>query len=148
MPEKIETSLKNAISEVFETMFFLFPSLVEDDDDSANEDVERINVKIESSGRLNFCLWLTFSEAMLRIIAASLFGREKNEFEDQELKDLAREAANMVGGAFLNLADPDRQDKLSLPEIFEDSDQFGSPNVKYHFGVDGESMIACMRYQE
>ncbi len=148
MPEKIQTSLKNAISEVFETMFFLLPSALEEDDDSINEVEKKISVKIESSGSLSFYLWLTFSELMLRIIASSLFDREQAEFDDQELKDLACEAANMIGGAFLNHVDPDRQDKLSLPEILENTDQCGTPTFKCQLGVDGEAMIACMRYQE
>ena len=66
MSEKIEASLQKAIFEVFETMFFLCPDDVYFTESSAEEKSEEICVKIESLGKFNFCLWLAYSESLLK----------------------------------------------------------------------------------
>ena len=148
MSEKIEGSLQKAIFEVFETMFFLCPDDVYFTESSAEEKSEEICVKIESLGKFNFCLWLAYSESLLRLIAPGLFDRAKEDFEEKELMDIACESANMVGGAFLNLIDPDRQDKLNLPEVLEDGGAYDSPNVSQQYDVEGETLRVFMRIKE
>ncbi len=148
MSEKTKTNLKDAIFEVMETMFFLCPSVMDSEESPAWDLMNKIGVKIESTGNLNFKLWLMFTEELLRIIASSLFSREPNEFEKEELLDLAREAANMIGGAYLNVADPTRTDSLSLPEILDDIGAFEETEVKYYLEVEEEPMIAFMQIKD
>ncbi len=148
MSEKNKTNLKDAIFEVMETMFFLCPSVLEPEDNGAWDIMDKIGVTIESTGKLNFKLWLAFTEELLRIIASSLFSRDSSDFEKEELLDLAREAANMIGGAYLNVADPSHTDSLKLPEIFNDMGDLENSEIKYHLEVEEEPMMVCLKSLE
>jgi len=146
MSEKIETSLMKAIFEVFETMFFLCPDDEPVTDSYDDEGAEKVCVKIDSSGKLNFSLWIIFSEALLRGIAPSLLDRAEADFEAKELMDLACEAANMIGGALLNLIDPDRKDTLNLPEIMEEAASVSTANLAQQYDVEDEKLRVYMSF--
>jgi len=118
--EKARRNLKEAISEVMETMYFvcLEPA---GDGDALRPEGAWTTVRIETSGRARYTMELQFTETLLQRISDNVFGAaQPGDAQAPSLRDLALETANMVGGAFLNRFDPERILWLQLPQWVQD----------------------------
>ena len=138
------TTLKDAIFEVMETMFFLCPEVVDPEDLVDGQGGAKVAVTIHTTGDNSYRIGLQFTEALLRKMAAGLFGEAEASFETAQLHDLAREAANMVGGAFLHNVDPSRQEKLSLPELVDAASLVIGDRNACSFEVEEEPLLASL----
>ncbi|MBW2147227.1 MAG: hypothetical protein JRG73_14885 [Deltaproteobacteria bacterium] len=118
MQERFKKSLKAVISDVFETMFFLFPQPLEEESDSLRE---LVNGQRCVAGHISL---LGAEACELRILvpvdlgvkmAANFLGKEDAGVEESELFDVIMETANMVGGNLLNDLDPSGAKSISVP---------------------------------
>ena len=114
--EKHDRSLmKDAISEVLETMFFVF---VDFDDGLAVRQLGECESQISlSGGEGSVDISLMASQEFARMISANLLGVEENEVTSDDLEDTMKEFANMVGGNFKVRIDSSNQWELGIPHF-------------------------------
>lgn len=91
--------MKKAISDVLETMFFLS---IDFEDRSPEGELllceARIPVWLENGG---LTVSLSLVEDFARVAAANFLGIDEDRVDDEEVADVVREMANMVGGGFI-----------------------------------------------
>ena len=113
MPEKMMRQLKNVSFEILEDMFFIFP-------EEENEIVlppKLIEGNIAISGGERIILRFFITKALARIMAANFMGEKKTS--DQEIIEVIKEFANMVGGNYVSLIDLEGRMQLGLPQVKE-----------------------------
>ncbi len=93
-------SLKAAIFEVLETMFFIFPEVLEEVPKLFHGPGLRAWVPVE--GPKTFRVGLTLPESLAQEMAANFLGLEKDEVSPERVEDVVKETANMVAGNFLS----------------------------------------------
>lgn len=132
MPQ-YSTMMRDAISNVLETMFFLVPAFEE------NENLKRIQQGpffLESSITIagetqRFRLLISATKAFVTIITANFLGVGQEEVVLEEMEDTLKELANMVGGDCLSRLPPDNW-KLGIPELEQpgkDVDKCSTPSI-------------------
>ncbi len=147
MSERARRNLKEAISEVLETMYFLCLEPGRQGDVFRPGD-ECISVRIETAGEARYAVELRFTEALLRRISRNVLEGAGGAGDGSSLRDLALETANMVGGAFLNRFDPDRTLLLELPQWIRDpSPQRGEEDRNLYL-VEGEPLWVSFGVQD
>ncbi|GLI33545.1 chemotaxis protein CheX [Desulforhabdus amnigena] len=106
--------MKDAISEVLETMFFVmvdFPPAEKKTNQSYCE--SRIYLR---QNRKRLEIGLQLGEGFAKMLTANLLGKHELEVNADELQDAMKELANMVGGSYLaRLADGNWQ--LGIPQF-------------------------------
>lgn len=114
--EKILKTLREVISEVFETMFFLFPELVESEDDLPPMPEVYFKASIRFNGN-NWYLILAGSEKLAEIMARN-FLAQGEPVDDAEIADVFREAINVIAGNFLTKLNKNRDRTfIGIPEV-------------------------------
>ena len=107
-----EQVLKDVISEVLETMFFVMVEFQEHVAGGRCFDYESEISLLDHDGSLSISLQV--SQKFAGMITANFLGMEENQVKDDDLKDSLRELANMIGGAYnAHIGGADRQ--LGLP---------------------------------
>lgn len=93
-----QSAMKDAISEVLETMFFVMVDFEEDAElDRPYECGSRIQLR-NGERRVEISFMATYSFA--RTITANLLAMDEEEVEAEDLDDMMKELANMIGGNF------------------------------------------------
>ena len=111
-----EAVLKDAISEILETMFF---TMVEFQDCGRGDRCFDYESEIElrnQEGRIAISLQL--SEEFARMITASFLGIEENQIKDEDLLDSMKELVNMIGGGY-HVRISDAAWKLGIPRVWK-----------------------------
>ena len=132
MPQ-YSTMMRDAISNVLETMFFLVPAFEE------SENLRLIAQGpffLESSIAItgetkHFRLLIRATRAFVTIITANFLGVGQEEVVLEEMEDTLKELANMVGGDCLSRLPPDNW-KLGIPELEQpetDMDKCSAPTI-------------------
>lgn len=114
-------SLKTAISNVMERMFFLLP---DPDDGTDVGTVKGYDVSIGITGNPRFRITLTFDPALASAMAANALGGDAARDEGTVRKCLL-EATNVVAGNVLQAWDDGKNREITLPS-FRRGDIFGS----------------------
>ena len=107
-------SLKAATFEVLETMFFIFPEILEEAAKLLHGPGLRAWVPVE--GPKNFRVGLTVPLPLAQEMAANFLGLEKEEFPADKLDDVLKEAVNMMAGSFLSREQVPKEYKLLPPQ--------------------------------
>lgn len=118
MMPRYSTMMRDAISNVLETMFFLVPAF---------QDVENLETLphnlffLESSititgDKQHFQLLIRATKAFGTVITANFLGVSQEEVVLEELEDTLKELANMVGGDCLSRLPPANW-KLGIPRL-------------------------------
>jgi len=143
MPEKMMRQLKNVIFEILEDMFFIFP-------EEENEIVfppKLIEGNIAISGEERIILRFFITKALARIMAANFMGEKKTS--DQEIIEVIKEFANMVGGNYVSLIDLEGRMQLGLPQVKETSKKELDKLTKVErCQIEGEFFGFCMEKKE
>jgi hypothetical protein len=104
MVPQLSTMMKDAISNVLGTMFFLVPAFAEGESPRGfNQGPFFLESSIAISGdsqRLRLCFQAT--RAFASIITANFLGVGQEEVTTEEMEDTLKELANMVGGDCLS----------------------------------------------
>jgi hypothetical protein len=112
-------ALRDSISEVFSTMFFMVPE--EDEglaDRLAAEDAAGWLegwVEITRPGE-SVRLWVWAGPGLAKELAGNILSLEEEDLGPEEVLDAYAEMLNMVAGSVLTAVDPDSQWKLGLPQ--------------------------------
>ncbi len=93
-----EQVLKDVISEVLESMFFVMVEFEECGQQDRSFDYASEIHLLNHNGRIAICLRV--SEEFAGMITANFLGIEENQVDDDDLKDSLKELANMVGGRY------------------------------------------------
>jgi len=99
---KIESQsmMKNVISEVLETMFFIMINFDGLNSSHRAYDFEsRIDLCNESE---KLQIGLCVREHFAKMVAANFVGKRDEEVENEEMEDVMKELANMVGGNYMS----------------------------------------------
>jgi CheY-specific phosphatase CheX len=118
--EVLTSAMKNSISDVLETMFFLAVDF--DDSVSLDEFWDPDKDKI-TAARLNFngplsgyCI-LYIPEKLSVSITADFMGKEEKDVSDNQVKETVKEITNMITGNAFSLYDPEAVFNLGVPEL-------------------------------
>jgi hypothetical protein len=142
MQEQTKKTLRDAISEVLETMFFLCPEPANESQngDGGNEVVAQIRTKGENPLRLVVAL----PEPLLGTMAQNALGETDEPPSPAALRDVACEVANMIAGAYVNRLDTTKRSPLSVPEILPGVGDTGDACAQCVTEVDGECVRAFL----
>jgi CheY-specific phosphatase CheX len=118
--EVLTSAMKNSISDVLGTMFFLPVDF--NDSMSLNEfwdpDKEKtIAAKLNFNGPLSGHCILYIPEKLSVSITADFMGKEKDDISDNQVKETVKEITNMITGNTFSLYDPEAVFNLGVPEL-------------------------------
>lgn len=132
------SAMKDAISEVLETMFFVF---VDFDDGltvrQLGECESRVSL-VNGEGALD--IFLMTSREFARMISANMLGVEEQEVTSEDLEDTMKEFANMVGGNYKARVDINNQWELGIPRFRQLDNAEGSSGSGLVFSCYGRPM--------
>ncbi|QCQ22679.1 chemotaxis protein CheX [Desulfoglaeba alkanexedens] len=135
MDGNLRDVMKDAISEVLTTMFFVEVSFSDNGTPVFDESMgARITLHRRRGGRS--CAWILsfhLSRAFATLISANLLGKDESDVSHDEVQDVMLEMANMIGGSCVARL-PESDWVLGLPEWLADP----SPPVQ-----EGETLILC-----
>ena len=116
-------AMKNSISEVLETMFFL----PVDFSDTVNaEEIQMSVTKLDFSGPFSGSFVLFIPEEFAVSLTANFLGKDKEKVSEDNVIETSKEVINMIAGStFANLDDQAVFD-LNIPEniLFEQAEHF------------------------
>jgi CheY-specific phosphatase CheX len=110
--KKIQEVLMNSIFEVFEKMFFVFLEPL--DEDVKYDMISSINFVGPLKGEIK----LLFAEGLAQSMVQNMLSLNRKDITEKMIEDCTKEAANMVGGNFLQKLDSAKVFDLSIP-VFE-----------------------------
>jgi CheY-specific phosphatase CheX len=122
----LTSAMKNSISNVLETMFFLpvdFDDSISEEElwDTDNDKI--LAAKLNFSGPLNGHCIFYIPEKFARSVTADFMGKEEKNISNDQAKATLKEMANMITGNTFGLYDPEAVFNLGIPEML-DPDNF------------------------
>ncbi len=151
MQPQLRTMMKDAISNVLETMFYLAPAYDESDGlQSFQQKPFFLESSITITGRAQLLRFLfRVTKEFARTITANFLGVGQNEIVLEEMEDTLKELANMVGGACLAHLPSDNWG-LGIPRMEQprtDPDDYLVPNMStIILSLDEEPMAVIHLY--
>ncbi len=111
--KKICKNLGSAISEIYESMFFMFPEEVGEEETGPSLPKScfcaRVSLKGSGVAFILFC-----SERVVEDMAKNLLGEEK-KFDEESLIDVLKEAVNVIAGSLLTKSGIEGDVSLGVP---------------------------------
>ena len=119
------TILREAISNVLETMFFQPVQIVDNDRTllewfSQNESL--LGATLDFKGPLSGSLYLIIPMKVVSEITANFLGLRAEEIDERQKRDTVKETLNMIGGNTLSHSDRKSVFKLGIPKLIEEHD--------------------------
>jgi CheY-specific phosphatase CheX len=115
-------TMKEAISNVLETMFFQ-PVQISDTNCTLQEwfayNRSLLGATLIFKGLLSGSLYLLIPVEIISEITANFLGLREEEVNEEQKRDTIKEAINIIGGNMLSLFDKKGAFKLSIPELIE-----------------------------
>lgn len=109
------SAMKDAISEVLETMFFVFVDFSGDSSEVPPAECESSISLYNNRERVDISF--KAREEFARLISANLLGLDENDVESDDLEDTMKEFANMVGGNYKARIDARNRWDLGIPRF-------------------------------
>ncbi len=146
MLEKICQNLTNVISEVLETMFFVF---LEPQSGHLPKSSDFIGAKVAIKGSDSSCeIEFLAQSRLLRKIAADFLGLDQEAANLVQCQDVLKEIGNMVAGNLVNICDPEARLELGIPTVSGDSLKAASLDgcvEKFIYGSDDGVLLVGIR---
>ncbi len=124
MLEGIEKKAVQATLKVFETMFFMPLSVIEEDDEatsgSASSNLSSLRGEIEFSGPSSGRLMLSLPRDLVNTLAGGALSDGEGEITEAHLLDTVNELCNMICGNLLSTIDNKSVWDLSMPKTLSD----------------------------
>ena len=145
------TAMKNSISDVLETMFFLSLDFSDDIDileqwDTGKDPV--IAAKLSFSGPLSGYAVFCIPKKSALSITADFMGKDEQEISDDQINETIKEIINMIIGNTFSKYDPDVVFDLGVPELVEFHDSIkGLPDSEKSFSVVIETLENYLAFQ-
>jgi CheY-specific phosphatase CheX len=145
------TAMKNSISDVLETMFFLSLDFSDDLDLLELWDTEKdpiIVAKLSFNGPLSGYAVFCIPKKSALSITADFMGKDEQEISDNQINETIKEIINMIIGNTFSKYDPDVVFDLGVPELVEFHDSIkGLPDSEKSFSVVIETLENYMAFQ-
>ena len=111
--EDMQEGVKKVVRDVFESMYFMFPEVIEEGDPAPPlpESCFKAGVGVKNGSEV-FVLYA--SEKLVMDMAKSLFGTDQ-PIEEADLVDTFGEAANVIGGNLVTTLEVDTSVGLDVP---------------------------------
>lgn len=132
--------LRAATFEVLETMFFLFPEGLEEDE-SLRTQGPFICTWVSISGPQPLRLGMIAPQSLARKMAANFLGTQEDAVFKPEMEDVLREVTNMTAGSFLSKLEASSAFHLQTPHarwLTPEEEKQKRPANRLRFDVDGE----------
>ncbi|MCK5679682.1 chemotaxis protein CheX [bacterium] len=146
MLEAIRQNLTMVISEVLETMFFVF---LEPQPGACPQSTDFVGAQVViSSPDSSFEIELLAQSRLLEVIAADFLGLEEGLVTADQSQDVLKEITNMVVGNLVNICDPEAQYKLGIPSVLGVSlagSRLSDCVDKYVYGADDGVFLVGIR---
>ncbi|MDY6879075.1 MAG: chemotaxis protein CheX [Thermodesulfobacteriota bacterium] len=117
----MKAAMKDSISEVLETMFFLpldFPSAGDSDEQSRLSDTDKtITAKLEFRGSLAGCFVLSIPEASALSMTADFLGVDTSHITEEQTNETVKEIINMIAGSTFRNYNAQLVFDLGIPEV-------------------------------
>jgi CheY-specific phosphatase CheX len=113
--QKIRTILTTSTFDVFEKMFFIYLEISD-----AETHQYGLVTSIRFSGPLEGEIRLCLSDSLVLAMAENMVSVDRNDVTREMMEDCAKEAANMVGGAFVRTLDTTKIFQLTIPVCLPD----------------------------
>jgi len=116
----LKTAMRNSISDVLETMFFLSLDFSNDIDllelwDTGKDPI--IAAKLDFDGPLSGYAVFCIPKKPALFITADFMGKNEEEISDDQINGTVKEIINMIIGNTFSLYDPDIVFDLGVPEL-------------------------------
>ncbi len=113
MLEKVSQNLTSVISEVLETMFFVF---LEPQSGNLSLSTNFVGAKVVIEGPDFGCVLEFLAQfGLLQQITSDFLGLDQEEVSLEQCQDVLKEIGNMVSGNLVNICDPEALCKLGIP---------------------------------
>lgn len=123
--ESMMKTMREAISDVLETMFFQ-PVQFADNNCTLQEwfagRQSLLGATLNFSGPLAGSFYLLIPVRIAGEITANFLGLREEEINEEKKKDTIKEAINIIGGRMFSLFDKKGAFKLGIPELIEEDD--------------------------
>ena len=118
--EVLTSAMKNSISDVLETMFFLpvdFDDSVSLDEFWDPDKDKIIAARLNFDGPLSGYCILYIPESLSVSITADFMGKEEKDISNEQARGTLMEITNMITGNAFSLYDPEAVFNLEVPEL-------------------------------
>lgn len=140
-------ALRDAISEVLETMCFMCPVPVKEPPKNPDPREHWTVVELRFGGNQGGNLRMYFPWALAVEMANGLRGETDLIPEAEETQDVLKEVTNMVGGSLLHSLDPEAKVSLQLPEILGEMWEW-DPQGALAVELDGRVLLAKLIWNQ
>ena len=144
------TAMKNSISEVLETMFFLpidFPdvALLKNLWNSEQDDI--ITARLNFSGFFSGHCVFYITRKMAVSITADFTGEDEESISDDQVKETVKEITNMIAGSTFSNYDEKSAFNLEIPELVKFNDYKDYPDSEKEILIVIETLENHMAFQ-
>lgn len=123
--ETLRAAVKQAISDVLETMFFQ-PMRFADETRPLKEwffqEGTLLGASLDFDGPPQGSFFLLVPDTLIGEWTANLLGMDRREIGDEQKRDTLKEAINMIGGRALSLLDAQGVCRMGIPQAMENKD--------------------------
>lgn len=144
----LSKSLKTAISDVMERMFFLLPDPPDGDPWGG---ADGLSVSVGITGNPLYRLTLVFDRDLARAMAVNILGISVDPKDYGTTNKCLLEAANVIAGNFLHLWDEGSERNITIPSLDRSRvfDRF-TPHetLIYSYSFEGKGIVARMDMAE
>ena len=150
MLEMTRQNLKKVISNVLESMFFIFiepVSVSECGQGLKQAYFNRVDISLIGPGQgLDFNFY--FDTSLAGQMAANFLGVEREDINADQILDVLKEMVNMVAGGLINICDPEGNIALGIPACAETTVSgqtfpWNNDNLNCYDSDDGFLVVCC-----
>lgn len=138
-------ALREAISEVLETMCFLCPVPVKAAPPERPSYHQWHVTEMDFSGDFTGRMRLHFPGEVVDEMASSFLGKPREELRDEEVRDVLLEVTNIVGGGLLERLDPRATTRMSLPREAQEGSSW-EPSAGVALDLEGLMILGEIRW--
>jgi CheY-specific phosphatase CheX len=132
--------LLEVVDQIMTDMFFIFPDMNDEGqqkvDGSVSDEHLSVRIHFHEEEELHFDI----DKELLREMASNFMGLAPDAVDEEHLKSMAQEAANIIGGNLLVKIDLDHENKLSIPEVTDEQVDKDEAPWCMNFIADGNVM--------
>jgi CheY-specific phosphatase CheX len=132
--------LLEVVDQIMTDMFFIFPDMGDEGeqltDGSVSDEHLSVRIHFHTDEELHFDI----DKALLREMASNFMGLAPDAVDEEHMKSMAQEAANIIGGNLLVKIDPENKYKLSIPEFTDITMNQDNVSWSMNFIADGNVM--------
>lgn len=140
-------ALRDAISEVLETMCFMCPVPLKEPPKHLDPGEHWTAVELAFGGQEGGSLRIYFPWALAVEMANGLRGETDLIPEPEETQDVLKEVTNMVAGSLLHKLDPEAKLSLQLPEVLGEM-QGVDPQGALAVELEGRILLARLNWNQ